>query len=69
MKTSNPNIDIFKTIEQAKKAYDKITTPAHLLQCVAKGLGFGEYYVEILTPDEETAIECWPTHYKLIEQK
>jgi len=64
MKTANPKIQIFKTFEQAKKYFDKLTVPAIFVQ----GRGFvTDYFVEITTKGEETCIECWPTKYDLID--
>ena len=55
---------MFRTFEQAKKYFDKLTVPAIFVQ----GVGYvTDYFVETTTKDEENCFECWPTKYNLID--
>lgn len=66
-KTLNPEIHIFTDESKARKHYDKQPN-AYLLQSTT-GISKGNYFVDTCKVPEESAIACWPNHYRLIESK
>lgn len=67
-RTANPNMHIFKTEDRARTHFSK-QAKAQLLQCIT-GIAKGDYFVETILPSTtETAIQCWPKHYRLVDEK
>lgn len=62
MKTRNTNVDVYKSLAQAEKAFNKSIVPCAILKA------FGSYYIDRGT-GENSAINAWPKHYVLIKQK
>jgi hypothetical protein len=60
MKTINPNMFIFETLKQATSAFNKINS-GHLLFAPK----FKMYFVDVA----KEALEAWPQHYELLEDK
>jgi hypothetical protein len=60
MRTMNEAIDVFKTLEDAEKAFDKIES-GHLL--LAEGVKL--FYVD----KNKQAVKHWPRHYKIYKEK
>lgn len=63
MKTINPNIEIFNTLAQAQRYFDKCDKPCHLLKS-----HFGKAETFFVDKAKE-ALEAWPNHYTLIAEK
>lgn len=65
-KTINPKMFVFSSLKTAVSFFKKLTVPAELLE----GTRYSkDFFVEILTPGEKTAKECWPTHYTVLKTK
>ena len=60
MRTINKDIDVFETLAEAEKAFEKIDS-GHLL--LAEGIGL--YYVD----KSKQAVKHWPRHYKIYKEK
>lgn len=63
MKTINTNIQIFNTVEQAKRFFNKVDRPCHLLKA---RVGRAEVYFVDMAKE---ALEAWPTKYELLNEK
>ena len=61
MKTINPNMQIFNTLTSATKAFNKETKSCHLL--------YAKRYDVYFIDTAKEALEAWPNHYNLINQK
>lgn len=63
MQTVNPNIDIFKTLESARRAFNRSKVACQLLESQFAGQGI--WFVD---RSKEAIIE-WPKHYILLDEK
>jgi len=62
-KTINPNVEIFATIQGARKVFDKKDSPCDLL------FHGGNYFVDTTKEHEEKCIISWPNLYTLVDRK
>lgn len=60
-KTLNKDIDTYNSEDSAKKAFDKATTPCHLLHSKP----YKAWYID----RSKTALAAWPTSYTLLGEK
>lgn len=65
MKTLNENMDFFRTHAQAKRAFDSSPKNCDLLQVTGKN----EFFIERKIDGNDSAFECWPKLYTLLESK
>lgn len=63
MKTVNPDIEMFSTLEKALKAFNKAPKGSALLQSGVT------YFVDKAHETERSALLNWPTKYKLLKEK
>ena len=64
MKTVNPNIFIFDTLNDAEKFFNKQPAPVALLSSKYKS-----YFVDTAHNTKEAAIKAWPSLYAVVKEK
>ena len=62
-KTVNPDMDIFDTLAQAQRKFDKEPAPVALIQA-REG-----FFIDRKGTGPDSAIEAWPKRYTLIDEK
>jgi len=63
MKTINPQIQIFKSLNQAQRFFDNCANSCHLLESFS--MGRAVWFVDM----SKSAIIEWPKHYILLNEK
>ncbi len=69
MKTINPHVQMFNTLEGAESVFANTYNKPVRLLTLTKPTGKGDFFIDTTPADEERLEVAWPNHYKLLREK